>query len=189
MGYDLYFTRADHWPDSVMYPISLQEWVAVADEEPRLTKHQRDGHHPVYELAAPDDEGSNWTLGWRDGMVTIWKAHEASAELAAIARKLGARLVGDDSEEYHPDGERAFVLSFVRQLATGPGDGLVQVECRLDYRMTPDLAGLGTVTEWWFPEDGLVRDAWFAALADRPEWRLLNILTPKAFTFSSDTVC
>jgi hypothetical protein len=52
VGYDLHITRADHWPDHAMYPISLTEWVAVA----------------------------------------------------VVAQKLGARLVGDDSEEYHADG-------------------------------------------------------------------------------------
>lgn len=79
MGYDLHFTRADHWTDSAMYPISLREWIAVADAEPRLTKYHSGDNPPTYEYTAPD--GRSWALGWRVGMVTIWKGHDASAEL------------------------------------------------------------------------------------------------------------
>lgn len=102
MGYDLHITRADHWPDSPMYPISYEEWAAVADAEPALTQHPVEGHHPGYVHTGAS--GASWSLTWREGYITIWKGYGASAELAAVAAKLGARLVGDDSEEYHPDG-------------------------------------------------------------------------------------
>jgi hypothetical protein len=271
VGYDLHFTRADNWSDSTMYPISLLEWVTIADAESRMTKYQEDDERPGY--AYTDAHGRSWALSWRDGMVTIWKGGDAAPELAVVARKLGARLVGDDSEEYHADGsvthwieprpilfhrslnvdeaataweaiferqgdcfdfwrlgpdhtrhafgafgmfaerdvttadvpdadgllyqygpfgsegEPTFRLSFVRQLATDVDGGLAQVECHLDYAMTKDLAGLGAFHQWWFPEQGVARDAWFAALAIRPEWRLLNELTPSAFGFDTDTPC
>ena len=37
-------------------------------------------------------------------MITVWKGSEAAAALAVVAEKLGARLVGDNSEKYHADG-------------------------------------------------------------------------------------
>lgn len=102
MGYDLHFTRADHWPDSVIHPISLPEWITVADAEPGLTKHQEAGKVPLYEYI--NAAGDSWALSWRSGMITVWKGAGAAPDLATVAQKLGARLVGDDSEEYHPDG-------------------------------------------------------------------------------------
>jgi len=271
VGYDLHITRADFWTDHALYPISLAEWVAVADIQPGMTKHQEHGKIPTYAYKKAD--GRSWALGWRDGLITIWKGHDAAAELAVVAQRLGARLVGDDEEEYHPDGtttpwsgprpilfgrsltvdeaaaaweaifdrqsddfcswrpgpdharhtfgafrafadrdicaadvpdsdgllyqygpfgpqgERVFSLSFVRQLATDTEGGLTQVECRLDFAMAEALAGLGSFHHWWFPEEGAARDAWFDALAGRPEWHLFNGLTPLAFGFDTTEVC
>jgi hypothetical protein len=271
VGYDLHITRADHYPDHAMYPISLREWVAVADQEPRMTKCQQDGKHLVYTYTNAD--GRSWSLGWRSGLITIWKGYDASAELAVVAHKLSARLVGDEDEEYHADGsftpwsgprpilldrplnvdeaaaawetifdrqgddfhswrpgpdharhafgafrvfaareiaaadvleadgllyqfspfgsegEPAFRLSLVRQLATGTDGGLAQVECHLDYAMTGDLASLGSFHDWWFPEHGVASDEWFDSLVGRPEWRLLNDLAPLAFGFDTAEAC
>lgn len=85
-----------------MYPISLTEWVAVADAEPGMTKYQEGDKRPTYTHTNAD--GENWAVGWRDGLITIWKGGGAAAALAVVAQKLGARLVGDDSEEHHADG-------------------------------------------------------------------------------------
>ncbi|MBR7826397.1 hypothetical protein KDK95_08795 [Actinospica sp. MGRD01-02] len=104
MGYDLHITRADHWWDHAMYPISLEEWIAVAEAEPRLRKHSVGAGRPPAFTFPGDDGDTGWTLGWRESLITIWKAHDIAAELAVIAQKLGARLVGDDGEEYHADG-------------------------------------------------------------------------------------
>jgi hypothetical protein len=54
MGYDLHITRADYWPDHAMYPISLQERIAIADAEPRITKYQGDGKQPIYAYTSAD---------------------------------------------------------------------------------------------------------------------------------------
>ena len=271
MGYDLHITRARNWPDFPMYPISLAEWIAVADEQPGFSRQWEHGGVPVYEYASAD--GRSWSLGWRDGLITIWKGHDAAAELAVVAQKLGARLVGDDEEEYHADGtstpwsesrpilfhrplnvdeaagaweaiferqdgddylwrpgpdharhafgafrafaardvaaadvpdadgllyqygradsegETVFSLSLVRQLATDTEGGLTQVECRMTFPMTEDLAALGSFHAWWFPEQSVARDAWFDRLAGRPEWRLLSGVTPLTFGFSTEAVC
>ena len=82
-----------------------------------------------------------------------------------------------------------FRLSFVRQLATDADGGLTQVECSLDYALSTSLGDLGAFHQWWFPTPGLALDEWFAALAGRPEWALLNQLTPLGFGFETDRVC
>jgi hypothetical protein len=271
VGYDLHITRADYWTDHALYPISLAEWVAVADAEPRITRHREGDKGPNYTFTNADGESRH--LGWWDGMITIWKGHDVAAELAVVAQKLGARLVGDEFEEYHTDGgetpwsaprailfdrplnvdeaavawetifdrqdddfyfwrpgpdharhafgsfrvfaarevaaadvpdadgllyqygpsdsdgEQVFTWSLVRQLATDTQGAQAQVECRLKFTMTEDLAGLGSFHQWWFPEPGTARDEWFDAIASRPEWRLLNSLTPLAFTFDTNDVC
>lgn len=271
MGYDLHITRGELWTDHALYPISLAEWVAVADTQPGMTKHQEYDKIPSYAYAKAD--GRSWSLNWRDGLITIWKGYGAAAELAVVAQRLGARLVGDDEEEYHPDGtstpwsgprpnlfgrsldideaaaaweavfdrqdddfdswrpgrdharhafgafrqfaarevaaadvpdadgllyqygptaaegEPVFSLSFVRQLAVDADGGLAQVECCLNFSPTEDLGALGSFHQWWFPEHALARDAWFDALAGRPEWRQLNDLTPLTFSFGTHDVC
>ena len=60
MGYDLHITRADHYPDHAMYPISLQEWVAVADEEPRMTEDRCGSKYPMYTYT--NAAGRSWSL-------------------------------------------------------------------------------------------------------------------------------
>lgn len=103
MGYNFRITRADVWTSSAMYPISLQEWMTVADAEPSMAKPGQFGRPGSYEYAYA--EGRSACIDWRDGLITLNKG-EATAELAGIAQKLGARLVGDEEEEYHFDGSR-----------------------------------------------------------------------------------
>ncbi|WP_344661928.1 hypothetical protein [Catenulispora subtropica] len=217
-------------------------------------------------------EGHSACIEWRDGLITLNKG-DATPELAGIAQKLGARLVGDDEEEYFVDGSYAhwsrprpilltrplnvdeaaaawrqtfeqldddydawrpspyhaqhalatfrafavreiasadvpdadgllyqygpfgsegdpvFTVSFVRRLATDADGGHTRVECRLDYSMSEELAGLGRYSQWWFADEAQPRDQWFDALADRPEWRLLSTVTPLTVVFDTDTAC
>ena len=87
------------------------------------------------------------------------------------------------------EGEPVFRLSFVRQVATDAEGGLAQIECCLDYAMTAELGNLGAFHSWWFPEEGTARDAWFAGLAERPEWQLMDKLSPASFRFGVDEMC
>src|SRR6266568_1173211 len=101
MGYNFHITRADVWTNSAMYPISLHEWITAADTEPRMARPEQFDIPGTYEYAYA--EGHSACIEWRDGLVTLNKG-DATPELAGIAQKLGARLVGDDEEEYHVDG-------------------------------------------------------------------------------------
>ena len=102
MGYDLHITRADQWTDSAVHPITSQEWLAVADAEPGMTRYEESGQSLAYGYSYADGRG--WNMDWRDGEIIIWKPDTVPDPLVALARKLGARLVGDNDEEYHADG-------------------------------------------------------------------------------------
>ncbi len=105
MGYDLHITRADCWTDHAVYPISLAEWIAVVDAEPGMAVHDTGGVYPSFTYTTAD--GQCLALNWRDGLVTLWGSGwriETAAQLAVVAQKLGARVVGDEDEEYHADG-------------------------------------------------------------------------------------
>lgn len=102
MGYDLHITRADFYYDSDLYPISRSEWTAFADTEPQLIRHTGEQGGECWEFLAAD--GDSWQMNWSRGQITIWKGGPAAEQLAQVAARFGARLVGDDAEEYRPDG-------------------------------------------------------------------------------------
>ena len=102
MGYDLHITRADWWTGSAEYPISLDEWINYADASPQFLRHPVDAPLSLYEMTGPGAAG--YWMQWRDGRILAPKAGAVASDLAAIADQLGARAVGDDEEEYHPDG-------------------------------------------------------------------------------------
>ncbi|MBR7835380.1 hypothetical protein KDL01_19050 [Actinospica durhamensis] len=102
MGYDLHITRADFHFDSDLYPISRAEWTAFADTEPQLIRHTGENGGECWELLTPAD--GSWQMNWVGGQITIWKGGHVATQLAQIAARLGARVVGDDAEEHFPDG-------------------------------------------------------------------------------------
>ncbi|WP_034261529.1 hypothetical protein [Actinospica robiniae] len=102
MGYDLHITRADFCYDSAVFPISRAEWTEFAESEPQVVRHTGEDGGECWEFLAAD--GNSWLMNWFQGAITIWKGHGAGAEIARVAARLGARVIGDDAAEYHPDG-------------------------------------------------------------------------------------
>ena len=96
MGYTLHLTRAADWTESEAHPLPLQEWLAYVAAEPSL-QQDPDGH--VTWTPAPG--AAPLLLRWQAGRVDCEGADEALAEqLAAHARALGARVLGDEGEAY-----------------------------------------------------------------------------------------
>ncbi|WP_370123883.1 hypothetical protein [Streptacidiphilus sp. MAP12-33] len=85
MGYDVRITRAGSQLRSAEHPISAHEWQAVLDEG--LPKSLADAEFIC-----------------RAGQIRTGAYTVDLAALVAVARRLGARLLGDDDEEYLPDG-------------------------------------------------------------------------------------
>lgn len=109
MGYDLHITKADRWIDSREHPIVASEWHALVAADRSLQVRTEDfldyeddaGQvrriHPVVWTADPDRP----YLWFKDGEITVKFPGEATiAKMKEIAAKLGARVFGDDGEEY-----------------------------------------------------------------------------------------
>jgi hypothetical protein len=99
LGYDLHVTRRSFWADEEGPPISLEEWLACAKDDPEL--------HPDLENPGSENwilvlsEGS-WPLWWerRGELVTKNPDPPAIVKLVSLARSLGATVQGDDGEVY-----------------------------------------------------------------------------------------
>lgn len=123
MGYELHITRAEDWTDSAEVPISLEEWLAFVAVDPELR------HDGVAATTLPD--GGVFEV--REPGLVVWTAHPQAGKgeglpwiryvdgqlqskhpdppflrkMHEIATALGARLQGDDGENYAADGSFA----------------------------------------------------------------------------------
>ena len=107
MGYDLHITRAGWSPRSLEHPISRQEWQAAVDTWPGVVLEARvdykdTGPVPVYALQANSEHSAS--LYWRLGEIIVRANGADTGEVARLAEAMGARLVGDDGEQYFADG-------------------------------------------------------------------------------------
>jgi hypothetical protein len=110
MGYDLHITRADNWMDAAEHPIFDAAWTLVVDGDPSLELRTTDSYdyrdsstgktvrvHPVI-WKAHAEEPAFWLM---KGEITCKNPDESTvAKMKEIAAKLGARVFGDDDEEY-----------------------------------------------------------------------------------------
>ena len=120
MGYSLHITRAEEWFESEHAPITLDEWLDCVrdDRELRLEQTARTALSggEVLEMDLPGL--AVWTAWSRhdesNAMVYFWHSEgcvdsrgvddEVVGKLYQIAQRLGARVFGDDGEEYGADG-------------------------------------------------------------------------------------
>ena len=105
MGYDAHITRAEFWPDTAGHEIAAEEWLALVDADPELERWPENG--PYFARWRGESTLTDPWLDWRSGEVYT-KSPDPSllAKCCAIALALGARVQGDDGEEYElgPDG-------------------------------------------------------------------------------------
>ena len=100
MGYDLHITRKAQWIDEDGPSISPQEWLALLEADPELSRA----------TDARDDELTGaWkgqTIFWfTDGEVRCSNPDQPMIrKMVAIAEQLGATVQGDDGEIYREDG-------------------------------------------------------------------------------------
>ena len=99
MGYDLHITRADDWSRNEGHEISAEEWHDLVELDTELRFARYNGPHFAIWNAHPD--GAEVWLDWHDGNVTAKNPDEALlGKLLEIARKLNAKVQGDDGETY-----------------------------------------------------------------------------------------
>ena len=106
MGYDAHITRAEFWPDNTGHEIAAEEWLALVDADPELERWPE--HGPYFARWRGESTLTDPWLDWRSGEVYTKSPDPALlAKCCALAARLGARVQGDDGEEYElgPDGE------------------------------------------------------------------------------------
>ena len=113
MGYDLYITRAESWLDRKKSPIRREEWDSVVAADPELELSTQDYYerqvkrrieriYAVIWMVHPD-RVPFWFL---DGAVETKNPDDATIrKMVTLARKLKAKVLGEEDEEYGSDGK------------------------------------------------------------------------------------
>ncbi len=120
MGYDVHITRKENWFDEEGPSISLEEWISLVGADPgMLLEGFAEAATPSGEKIRVESEGlSVWTaysghgkdgnMAWFDlraGCVVVKNPdEEILKKMYEIARRLGAKVQGDDGEVYGSDG-------------------------------------------------------------------------------------
>lgn len=109
MGYDIVITKAASTMDIEEYPITWSEWMAVVDSDPTLELSSTDWYGRRGKDGSPE---RIYAVLWMahhntppfflmDGAVQITNPDEVTIEkMTQIARKLNARVLGEEDEEY-----------------------------------------------------------------------------------------
>lgn len=107
MGYELHITRASDWLVAADDPIDQAAWLTLAAGTADLVEAGAvsfaDGpsgevvEYPVYSLGLSDGP----SLYWREGEIIVGGSlPEHVPDLAQVAARLGARVLGDEGETY-----------------------------------------------------------------------------------------
>ncbi len=121
MGYEVHITRKAEWFDEEGPDISLEDWkdYIASDPEMRLdgyaeaatangdiVRMELDGIAVWTAYSAHGIDGNMaWLYPGAGGIVAKNPDPEILAKMFEIAQALGARVVGDEGEEYGPDGD------------------------------------------------------------------------------------
>jgi hypothetical protein len=98
MGYDLHITRRQHWSGKGG-DIAAEEWLEFVECDPELRLQPQDGRYLAV-WSGPSQLEQPW-LQWSDGQIETKNPDAALIDkMIAIARRLGARVQGDDGEFY-----------------------------------------------------------------------------------------
>lgn len=124
MGYDIHITRKAQWFDDNGPTISMEEWKAyiASDSELRLDGYAETTVGNGAALRVKNEGMAVWTAYSKENTAWIWldssgivaknPDNEILRKMFQIAQVLGARVVGDDDEEYDADGEMVATEDF-----------------------------------------------------------------------------
>jgi hypothetical protein len=109
MGYDLHITRKANWSDEDGPLIGEDEWLRFIESDPELSLDPETqcsfGEEDVLFAAWKGETGA---LGWFNGEITTKNPDRALIlKMVKIAEVLGAKVQGDDGEEYPEALEQA----------------------------------------------------------------------------------
>ena len=98
MGYDLHITRAEFWANAAGHEITLDEWRRYVASDPQVQQDADNGPEDFLFVAHPKGPAPLW---WARGQIYSKYPDRATVQkMIEIARKLGARVQGDDGETY-----------------------------------------------------------------------------------------
>lgn len=99
MGYDLRITRALDWSENVGHEISVEEWLALVEDDAQLSADPASGPF------AARYKSDGW-FDWFEGNVfTTDPDHATVVKMFGIAERLSGAIQGDDGEFYDsPNG-------------------------------------------------------------------------------------
>jgi hypothetical protein len=114
MGYDLHITRAEEWAESESAPITLAEWKELVDADPemKLTGFAETLLPDGQTLSLESAGLAEWNAPgrprvWFDcrrGRISVKSPDDWVLEkMRQIAKRLGARVQGDEGESYDED--------------------------------------------------------------------------------------
>lgn len=111
MGYELHITRASEWFEAEQCPIELDEWLEIVEQDPDLVL-QDSGLAGFAVWTAWSQNGVHPPMWHSEGCV-VSSATETQVvrKMHQIAQRLGARIVGDDGEEYDATGRQTGVAA------------------------------------------------------------------------------
>jgi hypothetical protein len=99
MGYDLHITRAENWSENAGAEIGPEEWLALVHADPELAIDPVQGPY-FARWSGPSRYPDPW-LDWFAGNVNTKNPDSALLrKMVALANRLGARVQGDDGENY-----------------------------------------------------------------------------------------
>ena len=109
MGYEIYVTRADSHLDTQQHPIPEVEWLAVSSRDASLcvSTHDYLDHRSAdgriervypWRWTAHPDKPPLWFI---EGALRAKSPDKSTvSKLVQLAHELGARVIGEDGEEY-----------------------------------------------------------------------------------------
>jgi hypothetical protein len=106
----LHITRAKHWAQNEGLWISPEEWISVVEADPELRSHEDFG--PLFAVWTGESELVDPWLEWFNGNIDTKNPDAALIEkMVQIAKRLGARVQGDEGEIYPGNGQPPYFES------------------------------------------------------------------------------
>lgn len=112
-GYDAHITRASEWSESEKTPITIDAWKRLVAEDKSFTATNAAvavNPKTSEEIRIPGEALAIWTdpetgrkayFDYRQGRITVKDPDKAILKkMKEVAKEIGARVVGDEGEEY-----------------------------------------------------------------------------------------
>lgn len=115
MGYELHITRAPHWTESELHPISLDEWLGYIGSDPEMRLDNFAEAEVSGDILRYENEGlAVWVgysghgvggnMAWfdyRHGRIVVKSpVREIVGKMQRVAQALDAWVIGDEGEFY-----------------------------------------------------------------------------------------